>query len=235
MAIRFDILTIFPQAFESYFNLSILKRAQKQGLIKIKIHNLRKWSKDKYQSVDDKPYGGGAGMVFLIEPIFKAVKEIKKESKSVKKRVILFSLRGKKLKQKDLERLKKYEQLILICPHYEGVDERVAKYVADEVFSIGDYILTGGELAAMVLVDGISRLIKGVIKQDSLKEESFNSNLNKGDKNIYYEYPQYSRPEIFYPAKNKKVYWRVPKALLSGNHKKIYQWRKRNLKKVKAQ
>ncbi len=233
MALRFDILTIFPQAFESYFNLSILKRAQKQGLVQIKIHNLRKWSKDKHQSIDDKPYGGGAGMVFLVEPIFKAIKEIKKENKNSKKRVILFSLRGKTLKQKDLERLKKYQHLILICPHYEGVDERVAKYIADESFSIGDYILTGGELPAMILVDGITRLIKGVIRNESLKEESFNKNLNKRDKNIYYEYPQYSRPEVFYPTKDKKVCWRVPKVLLSGNHKHISQWRKENLKKVK--
>lgn len=233
MAIRFDILTIFPEAFESYLNFSILKRAQQKGFVKIKIHNLRKWSEDKHQTIDDRPYGGGAGMIFLLKPIFKAVQEIKKKYKKDKRRVILFSLRGKNLTQKDLERLSKYKHLILICPHYEGVDERVAKYIADEVISIGNYILTGGELPAMVLIDGITRLIKGVIKEDSLKEESFSRNL-ADDNNLYYEYPQYSRPEVFYPnPKNKKIAWRVPKVLLSGNHKKIREWRKSKLLKVK--
>jgi len=227
---RIDVLTIFEKAFESYLNLSILKRAQKKGLVKIKIHNLRKWTKDKHQSIDDKPYGGGAGMVFLIEPIYKAVKEVSLKKKGIKKRIILFSLRGKKLIQKDLERLKNYNQLILICPHYEGVDERVAKYIADEVISIGDYILTGAELPAMVLIDGVVRLIKGVINEESLKEESFKIKPNKNDKNLYCEYPQYSKPQVFYPdPKNKKIAWRVPKVLLSGNHKKIQEWRERHL------
>ncbi|MGC8881074.1 MAG: tRNA (guanosine(37)-N1)-methyltransferase TrmD [Minisyncoccia bacterium] len=234
MAIRFDIITIFPEAFESYFNTSILKRAKKQGFIKIKIHNLRKWSEDRHQTIDDRPYGGGAGMIFLVKPIFKAVQEIKKKYKKGKKRVILFSLRGKKLAQNDLERLKKYKHLILICPHYEGVDERVAKYIADETISLGDYILTGGELPAMVLIDGITRLIKGVIKEDSLKEESFSKSLSQGEKDLYYEYPQYSRPEIFYPnLKNKKISWRVPRILLTGDHKKILEWRKKHQKKVR--
>ncbi len=235
MALRFDIITIFPEAFKSYFNISILKRAQQKGLVKIKIYNLRRWSSDKHQTVDDKPYGGGAGMIFLIEPIYKAVSEIKKKSKAKNKRVILFSLRGKKLTQKDLERLKEYDQLILICPHYEGVDERVSKYIADEVISIGDYVLTGGELPAMILVDGITRLIKGVINEESLKEESFSDNLSMGEKSLYYEYPQYSRPEVFYPdIKNKKISWRVPKVLLSGDHKKILEWRKKHRKKVRG-
>lgn len=234
MAIRFDILTIFPEAFQSYLNLSILKRAQKKGFIKIKIHNLRKWSEDRHQTIDDKPYGGGAGMIFLLKPIFKAVQEIKKRHKKGKKRVILFSLRGKKLNQSDLERFLKYKHLILICPHYEGVDERVAKYVADEVISIGDYVLTGGELPAMVLIDGVSRLIKGVINEESLKEESFSKNLSLGENNLYLEYPHYSRPEVFYPnAKNKKICWRVPKVLLSGDHKKILKWRKNKRIKIK--
>lgn len=234
MAIRFDILTIFEEAFKSYLNTSILKRAQKEGFVKIKIHNLRKWSEDRHQTIDDKPYGGGAGMIFLVKPIFKAVREIKKKYKAGKKRVILFSLRGKKLTQSDLERLKKYKHLILICPHYEGVDERVAKFIADEVISIGDYILTGGELPAMVLIDGITRLIKGVIKEDSLKEESFSKSLSQGGKELHYEYPQYSRPEIFYPnPKNKRISWRVPKVLLSGDHKKIKQWRLKHTIKSK--
>jgi len=176
---RFDILTIFPEAFESYFNTSIIKRAQAKKLLKINIFNLRKWTKDKHQTVDDRPYGGGAGMIFTLEPIFKALKDLKKHQKQVKTRVILFSLKGKKLTQKKLEQLKKYDRLILICPHYEGVDERVAKYLVDEEISIGDYILTGGELPAMILVDAITRLIPGAIKEDSLKEESFSSLLIK--------------------------------------------------------
>jgi len=235
---RFDILTIFPEAFESYFNTSIIKRAQAKKLLKINIFNLRKWTKDKHQTVDDRPYGGGAGMIFTLEPIFKALKDLKKHQKQVKTRVILFSLKGKKLTQKKLEQLKKYDRLILICPHYEGVDERVAKYLVDEEISIGDYILTGGELPAMILVDAITRLIPGAIKEDSLKEESFSSllikNLKLKIKNLYYEYPQYTRPEIFYPFSSKKNAWRVPKVLLSGNHQKIKQWREKHAISQKA-
>jgi tRNA (guanine37-N1)-methyltransferase len=217
---RFDILTIFPEAFESYFNTSIIKRAKAKKLLKINIFNLRKWTKDRHQTVDDRPYGGGAGMIFMLEPIFKALKDLRKNQKQTKTRVILFSLKGKKLIQKKLEQLKKYDQLILICPHYEGVDERVARYLADEEISIGDYILTGGELPAMILVDAIARLIPGAIKEESLKEESFSLLPSK------YEYPQYTRPEVFYPyPKNKKITWRVPKILLSGNHQKIKEWR----------
>jgi len=235
---RFDILTIFPEAFESYFNTSIIKRAQAKKLLKINIFNLRKWTKDKHQTVDDRPYGGGAGMIFTLEPIFKALKDLKKHQKQVKTRVILFSLKGKKLTQKKLEQLKKYDRLILICPHYEGVDERVAKYLVDEEISIGDYILTGGELPAMILVDAITRLIPGAIKEESLKEESFSSllikNLKLKIKNLYYEYPQYTRPEVFYPYPLKKNAWRVPKVLLSGNHQKIKQWREKHAISQKA-
>jgi len=222
---RFDILTIFPEAFESYFNTSIIKRAKAKKLVKINIFNLRKWTKDRHQTVDDRPYGGGAGMIFMLEPIFKALKNLRKKQKQVKTRVILFSLKGKKLTQKKLEQLKKYDQLILICPHYEGVDERVARYLADEEISIGDYILTGGELPAMILVDAITRLIPGAIREESLKEESFSLSPDK------YEYPQYTRPEIFYPnSKNKKIAWRVPKILLSGNHQKIKEWRDKHVR-----
>ena len=235
---RFDILTIFPEAFESYFNTSIIKRAQAKKLLKINIFNLRKWTKNKHQTVDDRPYGGGAGMIFTLEPIFKALKDLKKHQKQVKTRVILFSLKGKKLTQKKLEQLKKYDRLILICPHYEGVDERVAKYLVDEEISIGDYILTGGELPAMILVDAITRLIPGAIKEESLKEESFSSllikNLKLKIKNLYYEYPQYTRPEVFYPYPLKKNAWRVPKVLLSGNHQKIKQWREKHAISQKA-
>lgn len=224
---RFDILTIFPEMFVSYSNASILKKAQKKKLIKIHIHNLRKWTLDRHQTTDDCPYGGGMGMIFKVEPIFKAIKDLKKK-KIKKRRIILFSAKGKRLTQKRVEQLSKYDQIILICPRYEGVDERVAKYIADEEISIGEYILTGGELPAMVLVDAVSRFIPGVIKKGSLLEESFNADFKgKG------EYPQYTRPEIFYPnKKKKKIAWQVPDILLSGNHKRIKEWRCKHLKKI---
>lgn len=234
---RFDILTIFPEVFNSYFDASILKRAQRKKLIKVYIHNLRKWTSDRHKTIDDCPYGGGMGMIFKLEPIFRAVKDLKKK-KFKKCRVILFSVKGKKLTQKQVKRLSKYEQLILICPRYEGVDERVVKYIADEEISIGNYILTGGELPAMVLVDAVSRFVPGVIKEESLTEESFSlspsKNLKLKIKNFYYEYPQYTRPAIFYPnQRNKKIAWRVPKVLLSGNHKKIQEWKQKHLEKIK--
>jgi len=206
---RFDIITLFPKIFDSYFSESILKRAQEKGLIKIAIHNLRDFALDKHKKVDDKPYGGGPGMVIKVEPIYRAVAKIKKyNAKNKKLRVIVFSLRGKKLDAKIARRLAKYNQLILICGRYEGIDERVARHIADEEISIGDYILSGGELPAMVIVEAVSRYIPGVLgKYESLEEK-------KGS------YPAYTRPEVF----NK---WKVPKVLLSGDHKKIAEWRKK--------
>ncbi|PJE59621.1 MAG: tRNA (guanosine(37)-N1)-methyltransferase TrmD [Candidatus Portnoybacteria bacterium CG10_big_fil_rev_8_21_14_0_10_44_7] len=214
---KFDIITIFPQIFDSYFSESIIGRAQKAGLVKIVTHDLRRWTKDKHKTVDDKPYGGGAGMVMMPGPIFKAVKALKKPAKQ-KRRIILFSAKGKKFTQKDAQRLAGYGQLIMICGRYEGVDERVAKYLADEEISVGEYVLTGGEIPAMIVVDAIARLQTGVLgNQESLKEESFSQ------ENIA-EYPQYTRPENFKG-------WKVPKVLLSGNHAEIEKWRKNNLKK----
>ncbi|MBC8499073.1 MAG: tRNA (guanosine(37)-N1)-methyltransferase TrmD [Candidatus Atribacteria bacterium] len=216
---RFDIITIFPKIFDSYFNESIIKRAQKRKLIKINIHNLRDFTKDKHKTVDDKPYGGGFGMVLMVEPIYKAVKEIKnKIFKNKKSKVILLSPKGKKFNQKMAQKFSKLDQLIIISGRYEGVDERVTKYVADEEISIGDYILTGGELPAMVLVDTIARLIPGTITEGSLEEESF----TKNDK--YKEYPHYTRPEKIKINKKER---RVPKILISGNHKKIKDWKER--------
>lgn len=212
---KFDIITIFPKIFDSYFNESIIKRAQKFGKVKIKIHNLRNWADGKHKTVDDRPYGGGPGMVFKIEPIARAVNSLKPKTQNLKPKVkvILFSTQGKKFCQKTARRLAKYEQLILICGHYEGVDERVAKYIADEEISIGDFILTGGELPAMILVDAVIRHIPGVLnKKESLEEK-------KGS------YPVYTRPEVF-KYKNKKL--RVPNVLISGDHKKIEEWRKSN-------
>lgn len=205
----FNIITIFPNIFDSYFNESILKRAQKKKLIKIAVHNLRDFTEDKHKKVDDSPYGGGPGMVIKIEPIYRAVEAVKRKAKSAKlKRVILFSTRGKKLDSKVAQRLSKYDQLILICGRYEGVDERVAEHIADEEISIGDYVLAGGELPAMILVETVSRQIPGVLgKYESLEEV-------KGS------YPVYTKPEAFKG-------WKVPKVLLGGNHKKIEEWRKK--------
>jgi tRNA (guanine37-N1)-methyltransferase len=232
---RFDIITIFPEIFDSYFNASIIKRAQVKKIIKINVHNLRNWTTDRHQSVDDSPYGGGKGMIFKIEPIFKAIKALKKKDKNDKKcRTILFSAKGKRLNQARVKKLSQYRQLILICPRYEGVDERVAKNIADEEISIGEYVLTGGELPAMILVDAVSRLVPGVIKKESLLEESFSvfSKSSGSEKKSLGEYPQYTRPEIFYPGKDKKVSWRVPKILVSGNHKKIQDWKLKHFKKM---
>lgn len=231
---QFNIITIFPQIFGSYFSESIVSRAQKTEKIEIKIHNLRDFTNDKHKTVDDTPYGGGAGMILKIEPIYKCVNEImsnvkfqmpnqiqnpksKIKNKSQKPRIILFSAKGKKYTQRDAERLGKYDNLILICGRYEGVDERVAKHIADEEISIGDFVLTGGEIPAMVLVDSITRLLPGVLgNSESPIEESHSA---EG----YLEFPQYTKPEEFF-AKGEG--WKVPKVLLSGNHGEIGEWRK---------
>jgi len=221
---KFDIITIFPQIFDSYFSESILKRAQKNKLIDIKIHNLRDYTKDKHKKVDDTPYGGGAGMVLKIEPICNCINAIalentkhKTQNTNTKTRVILFSAKGKKYIQKDAKRLSKYDNIVMICGRYEGVDERVAKNLADEEISIGDYVLTGGEIPAMIVADSISRLLPGVLGNiESAKEESHSIEGQL-------EFPQYTKPEIY---KN----WKVPKVLLSGNHKEIETWRKKNSK-----
>lgn len=202
----FDIITIFPNIFKSYFSESIVKRAQEKHLIKINIHNLRNYTTDKHKTVDDKPYGGGPGMVMMVEPIYKAVKKIKGKSKP---KVILFSAKGKKFNQKMAQKFSKLDRLVMICGHYEGVDERVAKHIVDEEISIGDYVLTGGEIPAMIVTDAVTRLIPGVLgKKESLEE-------------IKGSYPVYTKPEDF----NK---WKVPKVLLSGNHKKIEELRKKH-------
>src|SRR3989344_3848316 len=203
--IKFDVVTLFPNLFKGFLTESILARAQKEKLIKINLYYLRKWTSDRHQTVDDRPYGGGPGMLLKVEPIFKAVSELKK--KGGKSKVILFSPRGKKLDQKMVKRLSKSGRLILICGRYEGVDERVAEHLADEVISIGDFVLSGGEVPTMVLIEAISRMIPGVIG----KEESAQK----------IDHAQYTRPEVF-EVGNKK--WRVPKILLSGDHKKIAEW-----------
>lgn len=206
---QIDILTIFPQIFDSYFSESIIKRAKKKALLDIKVHDIRDFARDKHKTVDDRPYGGGPGMILKIEPMFRCLKSIKRQKKS---KVIILTPGGKTFDQKMARNLSKIDQLILICGRYEGFDERVMKF-ADLQISIGDYVLTGGEIPAMVMVDAVTRLIPGVLgNKDSTKEETFSQSKD------YIEYPQYTRPEIFKGMK-------VPKVLLSGHHQKIKKWR----------
>jgi len=209
-----DILTIFPQIFDSYFSESIIKRAKKKGLLNIKVHNIRDFARDRHKTVDDRPYGGGPGMILKVEPIYRCLKSIRRKKKS---KVIILTPGGKTFDQRVAKNLSKLDQLILICGRYEGFDERVNKFV-DMQISIGDYILTGGEIPAMVIVDAITRLIPGVLgNKESIKDETFSKDKN------YIEYPQYTRPENFKTIK-------VPKVLLSGHHKEIKKWRE-NIKK----
>lgn len=212
---KFDVITIFPEVLEAYFNSSILARAQKSGKIKIGVINLRDFSNDRHQKIDDKPYGGGPGMVFKIEPLVRAVKNLRPAKKT---KIILLSAAGKQFNSKMAQDYaKKYKQIILIAGHYEGVDGRIKKIFPIEEVSIGPYVLTGGEVPAMVLVDAISRHIPGVLgKTESLEEKRFGIGI-----------PVYTRPEVF-SYKGKK--YKVPKVLLSGDHKKIEEWRKKHQK-----
>ncbi len=236
---KFDIITIFPNLFKDFINESLLARAQKKRLIKFGIHDLRKWTTDNHRTVDDRPYGGGAGMVLKTEPIMKAVKNVTMRpvrqahgkqvqssrnkqvqgSRNKMTRVILLSAKGKTFSQKDARRLAKYDQLVFICGRYEGVDERVARYIADEEISIGNYILFGGEIPAMVIIESVSRLIPGVVqKEESVINESFSDKEAK-----IKEHAQYTRPEaVIIEGKRRPV----PRVLLSGDHAKIRSWRK---------
>ena len=217
---RIDVLTIFPSMFTPVLGESILGRAQEAGRVDIHIHNIRDYTQDRHRKVDDRPYGGGSGMVMGPQPFFSCVEAVLRKAKSPKsrRRIILLSPRGKKFDQRDAKRLASVKHLLLICGRYEGIDERVARYLADEEISIGDYVLTGGELPAMVVMDAVIRLLAGVLgNEESLSSESFEKNL--------LEYPQYTRPEIF----NRK---KVPSVLLSGNHGKIAEWRKKESLKI---
>lgn len=230
----FNIITIFPEIFNSYFNESILGRARKNKIIEIKTHDLRKWTTDKHKTVDDAPYGGGAGMVMKVEPIYKALRSLRQQTaddrRQKKTRVILLSAKGKKWNQQMAKKYSKLDNVILICGRYEGVDERVKKFI-DEEISIGDYVLTGGEIPAMIIVDSITRLLPGALgNTESAKQESHS------EPGVL-EHPQYTRPEIFAAQADVGVggikKYKVPKILLSGNHKKIAEWRKKHSKIVK--
>ena len=208
---RFDVLTLFPEMFMP-LQKSILERAQKNGNIDINLINIRDFSKDKHKKVDDTPYGGGAGMVIRPDVVYDAYNSIENRENA---KVIFLSPQGKTLNQQKVEELSKQEHLILLCGHYEGIDQRVLDKIVDEEISIGDYVLTGGELPSMVLIDAVSRYVDGVLNIESIKEESFSNNL--------LEYPQYTRPETFLDEK-------VPEVLISGHHENIRKWREEQSK-----
>ena len=212
---QFDVLTLFPEMFEP-IKQSILGKAIENEKIKLKLVNIRDFSKDKHKKVDDTPYGGGAGMVMKPDVVYDAYKSVYEENA----KVIYLSPQGKTLNQKKVEELSKEKHLILLCGHYEGIDQRVIDKIVDEEISIGDYVLTGGEIPAMVLIDSVSRYIDGVLNQESIKEESFSQGL--------LEYPQYTRPEVFEGEK-------VPEILLSGHHENIEKWRKEQALKITKQ
>lgn len=209
---RIDIFTLFPEMFESPFRLGIFQRAVEQGLVTLNTHDIRDYSHDRHRTVDDYPYGGGAGMVMKPEPVFEAVETVKSGIAQNDFPVILLSPQGRLFSQEVAREYSRYPNLLLICGHYEGVDERVREHLATDELSIGDYILTGGELAAMVVVDAVVRLIPGVLgSEESLHEESHMEGV--------LEYPHYTRPPVFRG-------WNVPDVLLSGNHAEIARWRR---------
>lgn len=212
---KFSILTLFPEMFNG-IKKSIIGKAIEKDLIEINLIDIRDFSKDKHKKVDDTPYGGGAGMVMKPDVVYDAYKSIKSDNA----KVIYMSPKGKTLSQEKVKELAKEEHIILLCGHYEGIDQRVLDEIVDEEISIGDYVLTGGEIPAMVLIDSVSRYIDGVITKESVEEESFSNGL--------LEYPQYTRPEIFL---NKKV----PEVLLSGHHENIKRWRDEQAFKITKQ
>lgn len=210
---KIDIITLFPDMFKGPFDASIIKRAEGKNLIEVEVHNLRNWGETDRKNVDDRPYGGGPGMILRADIIHKAIKAIKKRNS----KVILLDAGGTRFTQEKAQKLSKEKHLILIAGHYEGVDHRVHEHLVDEVVSIGDYVLTGGEIPAMVLTDSVIRLIPGVLGKDESSVDESHKSLG------YLEYPQYTRPEVFRPSLGKK--WSVPKVLLSGNHADIKKWR----------
>jgi tRNA (guanine37-N1)-methyltransferase len=217
---RFDILTLFPDLILPYFEDSILKRARDEKLIDLHVHNIRDYSKDKHKKVDDTPYGGGAGMLMTCQPLFDSIREIKKNNKGP---VIFMTPQGEKFTQKTAEALSAEKEVIILCGRYEGIDQRVRDELIDMELSIGDYVLTGGELPALCIVDAVSRLIPGVLgKEESAAEDSFSENMDR-----MLEYPHYTKPADFEGLQ-------VPEVLTSGNHAEIEKWRKENRKNPRS-
>ncbi len=210
MVMRFDVFTLFPEVFEPYLSISILGKAREKGLLDVRLHNIRDWATDKHRTVDDEPYGGGGGMIMKPEPIFAAVEDVLGRPPSAP--VILLTPQGRRFTQEVARELAQYPRLALICGRYEGVDERVRRYLATDEISIGDYVLTGGELPALVIIDAVARLIPGVLGDpDAPGEDSFAEGL--------LEYPHYTRPPVFRG-------WKVPDVLRSGDHARIARWRR---------
>lgn len=219
---KFNIITIFPNIFSSYLKEGMINKALKKDIIKIKTINLRDFSNDKHQTVDDTPYGGGAGMLLKIEPLYLALKSLKTKPGLKTKKIILLSAGGEKWTQKKALKYSKLKEITFICGRYEGVDARIKEFIDEEV-SVGDYVLTGGELPTLTIIDSISRLIPGTLgNNESIIEES-HSEIGLG------EYPQYTRPENFQVGKKN---YQVPEILLSGNHQKIKEWRKNKMKNI---
>jgi tRNA (guanine37-N1)-methyltransferase len=212
---KIDVLTLFPDMFTGPFDASIIKRAQDKDLIEIAVHDLRKWGETDRRNVDDRPYGGGVGMIIRVDILDAAISELKKTASfdAQNSKIILLDATGTRYTQQKAVELSKLDHIILIAGHYEGIDHRVHEHLVDEVISIGDYVLTGGEIPAMVVVDSVIRLLPGVLGKDESSADE--SHKEPG----YLEYPQYTRPEDYKG-------WKVPKVLLSGNHKKIEEWRK---------
>jgi len=231
---KIDIVTLFPKMFESPFAESIIQRAIKNKIIDLKIYNLRDWAIDSYGSVDDKPFGGDVGMLIRPEPVYNALESIKEKTlrptgtsldREATSKIVLMSARGKKFTQEKAEELAKLDNLILIAGHYEGFDQRISDFMIDEEISIGDYVLTGGELPSMVITDAVARLVPGVLgKDDSSKIESWSEIEIDGKKIRTEEYPQYTRPQDFMGHK-------VPEVLIGGDPKKIKKWQEDQIRK----
>jgi tRNA (guanine37-N1)-methyltransferase len=214
---RIHILTLFPEMFIGPFEHSIIARAQKNQLVAIHYHNLRQWGIGPHKVVDGKPFGGGSGMIIRVDVVAEALEEIQKLDPKTKK--ILLDPSGKLLDQARFGQWSKLDSLTLVCGHYEGMDERIREYLVDEIWSVGNYVLTGGEIAAVVVVDAVVRLIPGVLeKTEAITEESFSLQTPKTRQQKILEYPQYTRPQKF-------ASWSVPQVLLSGNHQAIDKWR----------
>ncbi|GIU80424.1 MAG: tRNA (guanine-N(1)-)-methyltransferase [Bryobacteraceae bacterium] len=215
----FHVLTIFPEFFRGPFEHGVVARALKAGLVGIRIHNLRDWTHDFHRTVDDRPFGGGAGMVLKPEPLFDAVESIFPARDPARHRVVLLSAQGRLFSQPDARRLAGFDEVLLICGRYEGVDERVSQHLADEELSIGNYVLSGGELAAAVVIDAVARLVPGVLgNEESPEMESFSSPQGEEFPLGILDCPHYTRPAVFRG-------WRVPDVLLGGNHAEIRRWR----------
>jgi len=213
--LKFDVITLFPQLFTQHLKNLPFRKAVELGLLEVNLHNLRDFAIDKHGTVDDRPYGGGVGMILMVEPIFKALESLGKTENGKKGRVVVLSPSGQKYDQKLAQEFSKEKEITLVCGRYEGIDHRVMEHLATDVISIGDYVVSGGETPALVIMESVTRLLPGVLeKEAALESESF---LKEGT----VEHPQYTRPEDFKG-------WKVPKVLLSGNHKEIEKWKGEN-------